>query len=134
MVVCFFSAVLGRQNILKEVSVIDTFAAIWSDGVKYSSLVTLLHSVRTYVPVAESYDSDIFMILESVAHFLKERESAHAPHILLVAQVMLFTALGYVPDRTLVVSRFADILQLVIDSPEMHNEFCHYHDNALRYQ
>ena len=128
------SVVIGRRNILKDIIVINTLAGIWRDAEKYTAFVTLLQYVRSLVPVPESHDENIFAAVETAAYLLEERLPSHAENILLVAQVMILTALGYTPETDIVPARFSSVLEDALSSPERCKELRQYLRNALQYQ
>lgn len=128
------SVVLGKRTILKDMFVTDIFDAIWCDEAKYTAFIILLYHIRAFIPVIESHDEDFFVITETAVHFLKHSTSSYSTNILLVAQVMLLTALGYIPDQTILPAHFADILKDVSSSSDRHKEFRQYLQNALQYQ
>lgn len=128
------SVVIGRRNTLKDITITDTLDAVWRDETKYMAFVTLLYNLRTFIPVIESRDENIFNTIETSVRFLGEMPSSCAGDILLVAQVMFFTVLGYIPDQTILPKHFEDILKGVSSSPERHKEFRRHLQGALQYQ
>ena len=127
------SIVRGKRNILKDIAIVDTLDDVWCDEKKYAVFVTLLHHIHTFAPITE-YDENLFTIVETAVYFLKNMPSFSAANILLVAQVMLLTALGYVPDMAIIPVHFADILRDVSISSDRRGEFQQHFQNALRHQ
>ena len=129
-----FSAVLGKRATLKDITVIDTLDAIWSDEIKYTAFVTFLQHIRALVPVAEPCDDNLFTITETFVDFLQRSAPMHAENTLLVGQVMFLNALGYISDSTIVPEYFWDVLREVSSSPERRKELLDSLQNALRHQ
>ena len=130
----FLSAVLSKRNILKDITITDTLSPIWHNKEKYIAFVTLLHHIRTFIPITESCDEEVFTTVEIAVQFLKESDSAQATYILLIAQVMILAALGYVSDRAIAPSSFADILAETTTNPQRCKALQQHLRDALYHQ
>ena len=128
------SVVFGKRNILKDIRITDTFSSIWAHETKYTAFVTLLNQVRAFIPVPEAADATTFSIVESTASFLQCRDENLAPTILLVGQVMLASALGYVEDRQIRHGRFATAVKEVLASPARERAYREHLREALYHQ
>ena len=128
------SVILGKRNILKDITVTNTLDSVWSSEIKYTVFVTLLRSVRSFIPVTEESEADVFSIVEDAACFLSEAPPESATDILLVAQVMILVVLGYVPDQHMVSGMFADVVADISSSPDQRRAFTQHLQNALWYQ
>ena len=128
------SVVLGKRAILKDITITDTLDLIWGNKEKYAAFVMLLHRLKTLIPITESYDETIFHILETATQLFQESDPAYAQHILLIAQVMLLTALGYVSDQNIVPSRFAELLAETAANPHRQKELQQHLRDALYHQ
>ena len=128
------SVILGKNNILKDITITDTLDAVWNNEVKYTALVHLLRLIRTYIPVTESHDAEIFTTIETAAQMLKETEPKNAENILLIAQVMLLSALGYVDDQTITPARFPNMLTKITTEPHYRKTIKQHLKDALYHQ
>ena len=128
------SVVLGKRAILKGIAITDTFDTIWNDKEKYTAFVTLIHRLRTLIPITESYDENMFHTLETATNLFQTTEPTHARHILLIAQVMVLAALGYVSDQNITPSRFSEILTEVTTNTHRHKELQQHLRDALYHQ
>ncbi len=128
------SLVLGKRSILKDITITDTLDAIWGCEEKYTAFVMLLQHLRVFVPITESYDETLFATIEAAVQLFRESDPTYAQHILLIGQVMLLAALGYVSDQDIVPARFADILTETADSPQQQKVMQQYLRDALHYQ
>ena len=125
------SVVLGKRTILKDITVTDTLSEIWGDKEKYTAFVTLLQHIRVFIPITESYDEVVFHTVETAMCLLQRSEPSHANHILLIAQVMLLAALGYVSDQDITPSRFSEMLEEVAVNPQQQEMLQQHLRNAF---
>ena len=128
------SVVRGKNSILKNISVTDSNRTIWRDRKKYTALVRIFQCFRIYLPIAEASGSEPYAIAETAIHLLKETDSEQAEDIALIAQVLLFTELGYVRDGTITCSAFKSILAGFPESPATRETYRRHLKNALLHQ
>ena len=128
------SIVLGKRSILKDITITDTLDAIWKYEEKYTAFVTLLRRLRAFVPITESYDENVFTVIETAIQHFRESDPVYAQHILLIAQVMLLAALGYVSDQDMIPAHFSDVLAEAVKNPQRQKELQHHLRDALHHQ
>ncbi|MCY4577170.1 MAG: recombination protein O N-terminal domain-containing protein [Candidatus Kaiserbacteria bacterium] len=128
------SVVLGKRTILKDITITDTLDLLWRSKEKYTAFVTLLHRLRTLIPITESCDASVFQTIETATRLLQESEPEHAQHILLIAQVMVLAALGYVSDQAVVPTHFEDILMETVANPHRQKVLQQHLRDALYHQ
>ena len=128
------SVILSRRSILKDITITNTLSKIWNNKQKYTTFVTLLRCLRTLIPITESYDDNVFHTIETATDLLQKSQQSHAQHILLIAQVMLLTTLGYVPDQSITPNHFTNILKEVTTNPHRQKELQQHLRNALYHQ
>ncbi len=130
----YLSAVQGKRNVLKDITVTDTLADVWSDETKYTALVRLLLHINALVPPVGDRDVALFDTVETAVQQLQRSPAEHAGAVLLVAQVMSLSALGYVPDIVIRHTMFTDILDQVLSSADARREFERHLHTALLHQ
>ena len=130
----YISVILGRKNILKDISVADTLTELWSDQKKYTALVQLLHHIYLLVPAVGDRDVALFTIVETATQFLRHSDTAHADAILLTARVMALSVLGYVPDVAAHPDSFSDTLERILASSDVRRAFEQHLTTALLHQ
>ncbi len=128
------SVILSRRTILKDITITNTLDQIWNNKQKYTAFVALLRCLRTLIPITESYDENVFHTVETATELLQKSQQTHVQHILLIAQVMLLTTLGYVPDQNIVPTQFTNILKETIANPHRQKELQQHLKNALYHQ
>ena len=128
------SVILSRRTILKDITITNTLSEIWNNERKYTTFVTLLRNLQTFIPVTESHDENIFHTIEIATKLLQKSQQKHTQHILLIAQVMLLAALGYVPDQNITPKHFTDILEETTTNPHKQKELQQHLKNALYHQ
>ncbi len=128
------SAVIGKRNILKDITTTDTLSAIWREKEKYTAYVNLLQFVRTQVPAVSAKDKHLFPIIENGTRYLQESEAKKSPDILLVAQVSLLSALGYVHDKDIEHNTFEKILHDTSISTKRRKDLSQHLRHALLHQ
>ena len=128
------SVILSKRAILKDITTTDTLNQIWNNKQKYTAFVTLLRSLRTFIPITESCDENLFHTIDRATELLRKSQPTHSNHILLIAQIILLTILGYVPDEDMKPTNFTDILKETIDNPSRQKKLQQHLKNALYHQ
>ena len=128
------SIVLGRQNILKDIRVIDPLTAIWENETVYTSYVTFLNFINSLVPAVGQRDADLFSLAVNAVDAYASRPPDQAGTILLTAQVSLLLRLGYVRDASLSRDPFPDTLSDAVTSPERRADLASHLRRGMAWQ
>lgn len=92
------SIIFGRQDILKDIRVIDPLTAIWCNRKVYTAYATLLATVQDLIPITDETDPTLFPLLTDAVQAFLTRPPSQANCILLTATAYLLLTLGYVHD------------------------------------
>ena len=128
------SAVLGKQAILKDITVTDSLENIWASQEKYTTLVCLLRRIHALIPPLGSGDKRIFSIVETATHTLQTSAANHADTILLIAEVLILDTLGYVQTDYTEQKMFSDLLEEATASNEKKHLLRSQLQTALHHQ
>lgn len=105
------SFVVGKRNILKDISVKDPLIEIWAEQEKYVAYVSLLRYMQKHIPMDTHLDDTLYAVLVSYINQLKNGDRAHIPTIELVAKNILLSLLGYVDDESISFETFDIMLE-----------------------
>lgn len=128
------SVILSKRNILKDITITNVLREVWNNEEKYTTFVTLLRCIRSFIPIDDDCGTDIFSVVEETAHFLGSAHPAHATHALLTAQIIVLTILGYIPDQQIPLNEFANTVKQISSSPKQQQELRQHLKSALWYQ
>ena len=113
-----FSFIVGKRNILKDVTAIDPLFDIWSDETKYKAYIGMLRLVRDYVPSPSTPQPELFDILDTAVDCLQDVDGEYVTFVSLAMKGKFLSHLGYIRDNNVYSNDVISIIDTLAQSPK----------------